>query len=205
MQYGYLAIFVVLLSAGLGVPIPEDIPLLTGGWLCYRGAMEVVPTIMISMVGVMVGDSLIFLGGRKAGGAVETRPFLRKHFGGRRKAKVEGYFQRWGNLTIFFGRFLAGLRAPTFFTAGVSGMRFRTFFAYDLAAALISVPLLILLAWTFGHQIDQLIGVVTEAKKWLLIAVAAVVVVLVTRLYLRRRAGSSPRPEPPAPESPPPG
>ena len=206
-RYGYLAIFLVLLGAGLGVPIPEDIPLITGGWLAYRGRLDVWLVFGVSMVGVMVGDSLIFLAGRRAGGWMDRVPFLRRHVGGKRKAKVESYFARWGNLTVFFGRFVAGLRAPTFFTAGVSGMRFWTFFAYDCAAALVSVPVWIGLAYFFGKQIDVVISWMGTAKRSILIAIAVLVPLgLLWWWWRRRRRSVTPGPEEagdPSPDEPP--
>jgi len=209
-EYGYLAIFVVLLGAGLGVPIPEDIPLLTGGWLCHRGVLNVWLVFLVSMVGVMVGDSLIFMAGRKTGSAINRLAFLKRHVGGKRKARVDRYFERYGNWTVFFGRFVAGLRAPTFFTAGASGMHFRTFFVYDCVAALVSVPVWIALAYFLGDEIDGVLAWMASAKQTVLIVLACLVPLVVAWwLIRRRRRASAGEPatdasdEPPPPEQPP--
>ena len=214
-KYGYLAIFAVLLAAGFGSPIPEDIPLLTGGWLCHEGALSVGPTILIGLSGVLLGDSLIFLAGRKVGGALDQHPWFKRHFGGPRKAKVERYFTKYGDRTVFIGRFAAGVRAWIFFSAGVSGMSFLKFFLYDGAAALASVPLLVVLAFYFGENINQIIAFLAAAKKVVLgVVICALPFVIWWWLRRRRRAkasetiteppAASPPPIEPPPEGPPP-
>ena len=203
-QYGYVAIFAVLLGAGLGVPIPEDVPLLAGGWLAYHGALNVWVVLAVSMVGVATGDSLIFLAGRKAGSAVNRFRLLRRHIGGKRKARVDRYFSKWGNWTVFFGRFVAGLRAPTFFTAGASGMRYATFIAFDMAAAALSVPIWIGLAYYLGDKIDGVLEWIASARQVVLITLAVAVPVALLVWLVRRRRSSAPLPpETPPPEPPP--
>ncbi len=200
-QYGYWAILVVLMAAGFGFPLPEDIPLLTGGWLCHQGALELAPTIGVGLFGVMFGDSLIFLAGHKLGGAMLERPFIRRHYTPERRQRVERYFEKYGERTVFFGRFAAGVRAWIFFTAGASKLPFRKFFLYDGAAALASVPLLVSLAWAFGEHIDQLIDFLATAKKAALVCLL-VATPFIVRWWLRRRqaaraAGPPPEASPP--------
>ena len=200
-QYGYWAILGVLMAAGLGFPIPEDIPLITGGWLCHQGAMELLPTMAVGIFGVMLGDSLIFLAGRKLGGAVLDKPYVVRHYTAARRKKVERYFAKYGERTVFFGRFAAGVRAWIFLSAGISGLPFRKFFLYDLAAALASVPLLVLLAWYFGDSIDQLFAYLAAAQQILLTAAGVSLPFLIAWWLRRRRIAREVAP--PSAESPP--
>lgn len=186
-KYGYLAIFATLMASGLGFPLPEDIPLLTGGWLCSRGALSVAPTIAVGLFGVLLGDSIIFLAGRRVGGAMDEHPWFKRHFGGPRKAKVERYFARYGDRTVFIGRFAAGVRAWIFFSAGVSGMTYTRFFLYDGAAALASVPALVVLAWTFGEHIDQIFNTLVTIKRTVFVVALVVVPGLLAWWWVRRR------------------
>jgi membrane protein DedA with SNARE-associated domain len=200
-QYGYWAILAVLMAAGFGFPIPEDIPLLTGGWLCHQGAMELMPMIGVGLFGVMFGDTLIFLAGKRLGRSVLEKPFLAKHYTPVRRARVEGYFAKYGERTVFFGRFAAGVRAWIFFTAGASGLPFKKFFVYDGAAALLSVPLLVYVAFAFGERIDQLFGLLAAAKKVVLIALLVASPFLIAwwlrRRRLARAAALQPQAHPP--------
>lgn len=197
-QYGYWAILGVLMAAGFGFPIPEDIPLLTAGWLCHQGALELPQTIAIGLFGVMFGDSLIFLVGRKLGASVLHRPFIARHYTAARRARVERYFEKYGERTVFFGRFAAGVRAWIFLSAGISGVSFRKFFLYDGAAALASVPLLVLLAWYFGERIDQLLGYIATAKQIIGIALLVAAPFAIAWWLRRRRIARAAAPPPAA-------
>lgn len=64
-SYGYWAVFFVLLMCGFGVPIPEDITLVSGGVISGLGYTNVHIMLLVSMIGVLVGDSIMYSrGGR---------------------------------------------------------------------------------------------------------------------------------------------
>ena len=53
----------------MGVPIPEDVALLAGGFLVHRGVIQYPLTLAVALIGVVAGDnSLFFLGRRFAPG-----------------------------------------------------------------------------------------------------------------------------------------
>jgi membrane protein DedA with SNARE-associated domain len=72
-----------------------------------------------------------------------------------RLAKAQLEFHNHGGKTLFVARFLPGLRAPVFFSAGVFKIPFWKMLAFDGTAALISVPTLVLVAYFFGSQIER--------------------------------------------------
>ncbi|HYR54969.1 MAG TPA: DedA family protein, partial [Myxococcaceae bacterium] len=63
----YLVIFGVLVACGLGVPLPEDISLVTGGFLAYLEVANLFVMMGVGFVGILCGDSVIFLAGRRFG------------------------------------------------------------------------------------------------------------------------------------------
>ena len=66
----YLIIFGVLVLCGLGLPLPEDLSLIFGGYLAYNGAVRLPVMIAVGFVGILCGDSLIYLAGRRVGDRV---------------------------------------------------------------------------------------------------------------------------------------
>lgn len=190
----YLAVFGVLLACGLGVPLPEDITLLAGGYTVYLSgqaglsAPSLVPMIIVGLAGVLAGDIFLFVVGRWMGPRVtKTWPF-RRLVTPSRMEKVYRYFSRYGVRTAFFARFAAGLRAPTYLLAGTAKMRFRTFILADGSAALISVPAIVWAAYHFGAQIDIVRGWIMQAKYVLLAAIGAALVIVAIRAIRRRFA-----------------
>ncbi|NBW99671.1 DedA family protein, partial [bacterium] len=63
----YLLIFGILVACGLGFPLPEDIPLIATGYLIWDGTMTWVWGILVTMLGVLIGDSLLFWIGHRLG------------------------------------------------------------------------------------------------------------------------------------------
>ena len=69
-HFTYAGLFLVLMLCGLGLPVPEELPLLTGGFLVYRGITQFPTTLVISLVGVIAGDNSLFFLGRRFGTGV---------------------------------------------------------------------------------------------------------------------------------------
>ena len=63
-QFGYFAVFLVLVLCGFGIPIPEDVTLVAGGVISGLGYTNVHIMFAVGMAGVLVGDGLMFLLGR---------------------------------------------------------------------------------------------------------------------------------------------
>lgn len=171
----YALIFGILMLCGFGLPIPEDITLITGGYLAFLGKVDVHLVLLVSFLGVMLGDSTIFLLGNRYGSALLRHRFFARYITETKIAKARERMNRYGNKIFFIARFLPGLRTPIFFTGGSLHIRFRIFFIYDFIAALISVPVWVYCAYHFGAEIDRFIEYGKQAQ----IVVIAVLVLAV--------------------------
>ncbi|MCM0606965.1 MAG: DedA family protein [Xanthomonadaceae bacterium] len=183
----YLIIFGVLLACGLGVPIPEDITLFAAGLMAYYGVSDLYLMIAVSLVGVMMGDSIIFWLGRTIGSQLTKKWFFAKLLPPDRLDHVGKLFQTRGNKLLFAARFMPGLRAPVFFSAGVLKVPFKTFFFYDGSAALISVPLIIGAVYKFGDELDQVVRVIKKIEGGIVIVIAVVILGIMGKWYFSRK------------------
>lgn len=165
-EYGYIAVFVMLLICGFGVPIPEDVTLVTGGVIAGLGHADHATMFAVGMAGVLIGDATMFILGRTQGQRIVRIPFFSRVLTQERFAKAQDAFHRYGRWVMFVSRFLPGLRTPMFFSAGMSHrVSIGTWFVMDGSAALISVPVWVYLGyfgaqnweWMFGilHQFQQ--------------------------------------------------
>ena len=68
--FAYVTVFGILVACGLGVPLPEDISLILGGFLAHKGAANLTVMMVVGFLGILVGDSLIFYAGRRLGSKV---------------------------------------------------------------------------------------------------------------------------------------
>ena len=139
-HFTYAGLFAVLMMCGLGLPLPEDVALLAGGYLVHRGIIRYPLTLLVSLLGVVSGDNSLFFLGRHFGSG------LVRYFGVSRPGsqiqieRIKGFMERHGHRAIFYARFLAGLRALVYLSAGSFGVRPAVFMVYDLLGAFISVP-----------------------------------------------------------------
>jgi membrane protein DedA with SNARE-associated domain len=182
----YATVFLILLACGLGVPLPEDISLILGGFLAHKGAANLPIMMVVGFAGILGGDSLIFYFGRRLGTKVGKKPggFFARIITPEKRAKVEGLFAIHGQKIVMIARFMPGVRAVTYFTAGSVGMPYWRFILWDGLAALLSAPVFVFLGFHFGSELDTLIDVIKEFQYY----VMGGLVVLGTGFYLWRRS-----------------
>ena len=169
----------MLLLCGLGLPLPEDIVLIAAGALGVLDERAWLEVSAVMYAGVMGGDSIIFLAGRFFGGRLRAAPWFQRIFPAAKQDKVEVLFERHGSTGMFLGRFLPGLRAPIFFTAGSMKVSYFKFLCFDGFAALISVPVFVWLGhwlWlTFQDDIEQLnrtLDATHSFSRWIVVLAA---------------------------------
>lgn len=189
----YATVFLILLACGLGVPLPEDISLILGGFLAHKGAASLPVMMVVGFAGILAGDSLIFHFGRKLGSKVGRKPggFFARLITPEKRAKVEGLFEKHGHKVVMVARFMPGVRAVTYFTAGSVGMPYWRFILWDGLAALLSAPVFVFLGFHFGGELDFLIGKLKDGQ----FVVVGALVVLGAGYFLwqRRKAAAAAR------------
>jgi membrane protein DedA with SNARE-associated domain len=197
-KFTYVALIGVLIIAGLGVPIPEDIPLILAGYMCHEQVSPIIdigkevpdPLLMslAGMFGVLIGDSIVFsIGRRGIDGNNFVARHIRKVMNSKRREKVESHFARHGNLTVFCGRFMPGFRSLVFAFAGMSKMSYPRFLLIDGFAAAISVPLFVFIGYKFAPHIKE-VWIWLERIKHIALPVGiALVVGLILIYFVRRR------------------
>lgn len=181
----YPITFALLVLTGLGMPVPEDVILVAAGAVVSWGGSGFYPLVGVALLGILVGDGLVFSLGHRYGTALlHRRPFrylVRPH----RLAKARHLFRKRGAGAIWLARFVPGVRFVVFFLAGASGVGTATFFAMDLLGALISVPLLVLVGYSFGANLGEALAFLS-AHRW---QAVAVVLATVAGAWLVSRVG----------------
>jgi membrane protein DedA with SNARE-associated domain len=181
----HLSLGGILLLCGLGLPIPEDISLISGGYMAHLGVVNVHTTFLVCLAAVLGGDTAAFFLGRQFGRRILGWGPAQRLFSARKQLRVRAYFRKYGSKVIFIGRFLPGLRFSIFFSAGTLHVKPTTFFVYDSLAALLSVPFLVYLAWAFGEHIDHVIAWARRSEYGIL-ALSLVVAAFLTFKLIRR-------------------
>jgi len=161
-----VGLFIALVLIGLGMPIPEDLILITGGVLAHQGVTRLGWMVPVLYLGVLSGDFIIYSIGRQFGDAILRHPRFARLLTPARRARIEHYFARYGNFTVFLVRHIAGLRAPTYLIAGAMKLPRGQFLFWDGLAALISVPVIIGLGYLFADHIEVLQQDLRRFDRW---------------------------------------
>lgn len=187
----YGIIFGVLVACGLGLPLPEDIPLVATGYLIWDKTMSISGALLVTLLGVLVGDSILFYLGRKIGPAIFFRQGNRSLFSPKRMSRARAYFRKYGDKIVFFARFVVGLRAATFFVAGAMRMRYRRFVILDGLAAILSVPIWIglgyFLGFKWGYEIAEILHSLRHYKSTFTTTVLCIVLVALIHTLIKYR------------------
>ena len=88
------------------------------------------------------------------------------------------FMDRHGHRAVFYARFLAGLRAVVYLSAGSLGVPISRFLMYDLLGAVISVPLVVSLGYLFGPEIERILHYIGGIQRALLIVAVLSVLIL---------------------------
>ncbi len=186
-HFTYAGLLVVLILCGMGLPIPEDAALLAGGFLVHRGIIQYPTTLAVALIGVVAGDNSLFFLGRRFGTGLVKYLVIGRPRSQRQIDWLKGFMERHGHRAILYARFVAGLRALVYLTAGSFGVNPLRFFMYDLAGAVISVPIVVTLGYLFGGQIEVVLEYIGGVEKlvWLVVALSLGVIAMRMLMFTR--------------------
>src|SRR5271170_5807162 len=163
---GYPLLFILVMSESAGVPIPGETALITAAVLASGGKLKIELVIPIAAVAAIVGDNIGYQIGRHGGRWLLERP---------------GRFQRQRPKAVFFGRFILGLRVWASWLAGVTHMRWRSFFLWNALGGICWATGIGLLAYFLGHSAGKAI------EAFGIYGLVAVVLAIVSTFILHRR------------------
>ena len=184
-EWGYAAIFVIVILGNVGLPVPEETVLTVSGYLVWRGHLKAVPVVLTAIASAVLGDNVAYWLGRRYGRLVLTR-FIKI-----RPARIErmqALVLRYGMLAVFVARFVAGLRFMAGPLAGSTGLTPMRFFLANLLGAAVYVPVAVgagyAIGYGLGDQIDRLrraVGLAEHVLVIVLLLAAGLVWVWVSR------------------------
>jgi membrane protein DedA with SNARE-associated domain len=158
----------------MGMPLPEDLTLAAAGYLISKDLMSPLPAALVGILGVVTGDQFVYSLGKHFGPKVVAHRWFSHVLSPQRYEWVRGRFARHGTKMVFFARFVSGLRGPVFIAAGVLQMPRGKFLLYDLAGALLNVPLFMLAGYLAGPHLESVVLDVQRA--WRVVAVLLLLV-----------------------------
>jgi membrane-associated protein len=187
IDYGYWAVAIALLLENAGIPVPGETVLLLASFVAYsQNELSLPWIIVVATVACTLGDNLGYALGVYGGRAVVTRYQAFFRIKDKTLARGEDLFARFGAVTVFFARFVFGMRVIAGPMAGVLRMPWRKFLIYNFLGAAVWVTVISGAGYLFGQHWWRLEGYIKRFD----IALAIVALVAAAFWWWRRRRQS---------------
>lgn len=180
--YGYWIVLLFVAIESIGIPFPGETMLLAAA--IYAGTthhLQIPLVIAAAAAGAILGDNIGFWVGREGGYRLLRRfgHYIRLD---ERKLKLGQYlFMRHGGKVVFFGRFVAVLRAWAAFLAGTNRMPWSRFLFFNAAGGILWATIFGLGGYILGDNVHHFAGPFGTVA-----AVLAAIIIVVSLIFLRR-------------------
>ncbi|MDQ2970071.1 MAG: VTT domain-containing protein [Acidobacteriota bacterium] len=143
---------IVFAETGLlvGFFLPGDSLLVTAGVFAALGQLNLWLLMGVLVVAAIVGDTVGYWIGKKAGPALFRRPksllFNPKHL-----QRAHNFYEKYGGQTIILARFMPVVRTFAPVVAGMGGMEYRRFVSFNVIGGFLWVVSMTLIGYFLGH------------------------------------------------------
>ncbi len=186
-NYGYLAIFLLLLPGAFGLPIPDELLLTFIGYLALRGELRLIPAMAVAVSGGVLGVTLDYWVGRVVGARLigESGTFFRLRPD--KFKSLQEWLRRGGGWRLCLGYFLPGVRHWGAIAAGITKFPLAGFTRFAYAGVLAWSLFYILLGYFLGQEAGLLVERIGAPCRWASGLIAALLLgyVLIRGKWLR--------------------
>lgn len=201
----YLLVVTMMLLSAVGLPLPEEVTLLSAGILAFMGmnqhlfpppypgapVVEPITVAIVATLAVFFSDSLIYAIGRFYGDRVFSHRLFKRFISDEMMVKVKSWTQKYGAYACGIFRFTPGVRFPGHLATGALKFPIWKFALIDGFAVLISVPTQILLLAYYGETI---IKVLQEIKLVIFSLIGLFILYILYKKWIEKRKAASKQP-----------
>ena len=187
--WAYVGIVVFLMLTGAGLPIPEEVFIIAAGALSARGALETPLALAACLTGALAGDCVLYWIGHHFGRrVVREHHWWTRFVHPEREAQMERLIRDHGLKVLFLTRFLVGIRAPVYLSAGVLRVPFRRFFLYDMLCATTVIGTFFGLSYFLSDRYgDRIYESIHDVEIWFTVTVVVVLAATIIFFWVRHR------------------
>jgi membrane protein DedA with SNARE-associated domain len=186
-HFGYWVVLLLVMVEDFGIPVPGETVLIAASVYAGAGRLNVVAVGVVGFIAAVTGDNIGFAIGHFGGRALVLRWGRYVRLTEQRLDKAQAFFSRHGAWIVTIARFIEGLRQANGIIAGVSGMRWPRFLAFNALGAALWVGTWVSLGYLAGSHIGTIYHYITVYSLYVLIALAVLLVGYIAWHVLRRR------------------
>ncbi len=187
-HYGLWAVFFILLLENAGLPLPGEFTLLYASYVAHQERALSLPTVMLTgFCACVLGDNTGFWLAREAGAWLKRVLRLTPA----RLEYAHHYFRKFGKMTIFFARFIAGLRIIAGPAAGLEGFSWESFLLFNALGAAAWVTAISSAGYLLGHHWQHLLLLIKRVDYGILALAIVAAILIVRHIRHERTRGAS--------------
>jgi membrane protein DedA with SNARE-associated domain len=157
-QWALVVMFALLALESFGFPAPGETALIACAVLASQGKLSLAWVIAVGILAAILGDNAGYWIARTGGRRLLSRHRLTARYAEHYLPRGERFFARHGGKAVFLGRFVAVLRVTAAWTAGIVGMDWWRFLAWNAAGAIVWATGVSLIAYRLGEVAADAIG-----------------------------------------------
>jgi membrane protein DedA with SNARE-associated domain len=169
-------------------PVLGEMILIAAAVFAGSGHMNITLVILVAVLGAIIGDNIGFAVGHFDGRPLVERFVRYVVLTPERLDHAGEYFNEHGGKIVTIARFIEGLRQLNGFLAGIVGVHWAKFLAFNALGAVLWVCTWAGVGYLAGENIVEIYAAFDHYKWYVIAALAVVVAILITRRVRRRRA-----------------
>ncbi|MGN4560126.1 DedA family protein [Bacillus cereus group sp. MYBK5-2] len=159
-QYGYWALFFCLWLGIIGMPIPDEMIVMSGGFVSSLGILNVIPAFLLTYLGVVSGLSLGYILGKIFGTKVLDKLMKKKK--AKYVVKSQEMVEKYGHYALVTSYFIPVVRHVVPYLVGMNNMSFKTYALYSYMTGFLWTLVYFVLGSLFGQHIESIVAVAIE-------------------------------------------
>ncbi|HEF1903004.1 TPA: DedA family protein [Bacillus cereus] len=159
-QYGYWALFFCLWLGIIGMPIPDEMIVMSGGFVSSLGILNVIPAFLLTYLGVVSGLSLGYILGKIFGAKVLDKLMKKKK--AKYVVKSQEMVEKYGHYALVTSYFIPVVRHVVPYLVGMNNMSFKTYALYSYTTGFVWTLAYFVLGSLFGQHIERIVAVAIE-------------------------------------------
>ncbi|MBW3492173.1 DedA family protein [Bacillus sp. FDAARGOS_1420] len=184
-QYGYWALFFCLWLGIIGMPIPDEMIVMSGGFVSLLGILSVIPALLLTYLGVVSGLSLGYILGKIFGTKVLDKLMKKKK--AKYLLKSQQMVEKYGHYALVTSYFIPVVRHIVPYLVGMNNMSFKTYALYSYTTGFVWTLVYFVLGSLFGQHIESIVAVAIKYGAYF----GGIVFVVASGIYLYKQRRST--------------
>ncbi len=197
-NFGYIGVFLLIAIENVFPPIPSEVILLFGGFMTTFTNMNIIGVIIASTLGSLLGAIILYYIGKilnkeRLKKIITSKPGKLLRLTPEDIDKADDWFDKKGNKTVFFCRFIPVIRSLISIPAGMSEMPMKKFLIYTTIGSAIWNSALTIAGSIVGENWTSILEIMDNYSHIAVIVLGIIFIAAIIIFYFKRKKKNLPK------------